>query len=116
MVASTFQPNALNYSAAKCPFYLTDGLYSVQASDDRKTVVVRVVWDQSTVGENVTIDFGPGVTAPMEVTTMAWPDLGSANTPADPRKIAPRTLPPTVSGTVVYVEPYSYTVFVATFP
>jgi hypothetical protein len=121
MVKDTMQPLALNFTqhdTAKgvghvCPFGLEHGLYSAQISEDGKTVVARVAWDKP-IALNVTIDLGTGVSAPMEVTSMSYPDLAGANTPSQPQLIAPKRMKAgAVSGKAVLVPPNSYTVFVA---
>ena len=122
MVKDTMQPLALNFTqhdTAKgvghvCPFGLERGLYSAQISDDRKTIVARVAWDKP-IALNVTIDLlGSGVSTPMEVTSMSYPNLTGANTPSQPQLIAPKRMEVgAVSGKAVLVLPNSYTVFVA---
>ena len=121
MVKDTMQPLALNFTqhdTAKgvghvCPFGLQPGLFSVQISEDRQTVVARVAWDKP-IALNVTIDLGRGVSMPMEVISMSYPDLAGANTPSQPQLIAPKRMHVgAVSGKAVLVPPYSYTVFVA---
>eukprot|EP00040_Diaphanoeca_grandis_P029054 m.169180 g.169180 ORF g.169180 m.169180 type:complete len:708 (-) comp31555_c0_seq2:346-2469(-) len=132
MVTSTLQPMGIGYSATECPYYLTPGMYSAQGSEDGKTLVVRFAWTQPT-GINMTINvegalgggggggedggghrnhhtsFSPA--ARMRVTTLGYPDRTAANTPSNPHKIVPQTLPPTMIGTQVWVPANSYAVF-----
>ena len=121
MVKDTWQPLALNFTqhdTAKgvghvCPFGLEPGLYSAQISEDGKTVVARIAWNKP-IALNVTIDIRNGVSTPMEVTSISYPDLTGANTPSQPQLIAPKRMEVgLVSGKAVLVPPNSYTVFVA---
>ena len=76
-------------------------------------VVARIAWNKP-IALNVTIDIRNGVSTPMEVTSMSYPDLTGANTPSQPQLIAPKRMDVgVVSGKAVLVPPNSYTVFVA---
>jgi len=108
MISDTWQPLNVNYSATPLCGSSKNGMISAQVSEDGMTVVVRFV-NYASVAMNITIDAGRSAT--VRVSTMAFPDLKAANTPAEPMKVSPTSLPP--SNGPVEVAGYSYTIFVA---
>ena len=112
MVAETWQPNALNFTASTPT--LSPSLFSAQKSDDGKTIVFRYVNFPNNDPNNVTISFG-STAADSRGQATIWSyssaDAGAANPPGQPDLVAPvKKTAPFASGSSVEVEANSYTI------
>ena len=86
-----------------------------QASEDGKTVVLRVAWADEGA-QNVTLNLiGYDSPVPLRVIQIAHGDERAANTPSDPKKVVPADLPGALtSADKIPIPPNSYTIIVAT--
>merc|ERR1712032_373568 len=108
-IAETWQPVATEFSVSADCGILDNGTVSVQASEDGRTIVSRVV-NESPDARAFLVDFGKP--ASITVTSISFSDTTVANTPANPTRVVPTQPQRVVQGQAVTLPGYSYSVFV----